>query len=69
MMITTPTRTPVPTGELLTVKDAARLLGYSEMHVYRLIAEGELQKRQRGKHCRIALDRRHVEAKKREWGR
>lgn len=53
----------------ISLKQCARLLNYSEIHVRRLIAQGAIPKKQRGPQCRLSFDRDVIIDLKRQWGR
>lgn len=53
----------------ISLKQAARILNYSEGHVRRLISEGHIPKMQRDRGCAIRLDADVIEQLKRQWGR
>lgn len=56
-------------SEYISLKQAARMLNYSEGHLHRLVQAGNLPAIQRQKHCPLRFKRTDIEAKKAEWGR
>ena len=46
--------------DVVTVAEAANLVRYTEKHIRRLIACGALPARQRGKKCRILIEREEL---------
>ena len=53
----------------ISLKQAARLLNYSEGHVLRLIRQGILKSYQRSPQCPHTFDQAYIAQKVNDWGR